>query len=685
MAKQLAKKVRISKRAHVSDALVSQIRSAFDKSEQCIVFTNRADVVAHFGAPQSGRLEDELFRRISAILPSAKPSDFDTHDLRDIAKVFTLEDALAGSRRRRDAAILLLLQPLGAGSQLKRPNHSSWEQAATLGRALVALDAFYVPNPRHRVVAEAARRLAGRGYKVSVKHTRPWISHRELKRATAYIQKIFNQLGIQKVLGNLCSEMRLRHVYDFDQYLTGRRYSPTGHDASFPFGYLVNLAVKTPDVGPHHSDPTHAWRDALELARDLVAIIDVEPQNQFWAINTASKRLDDLLREIGLYDHLFGLKQWSLFVTPLVLRGLFGGGHNQAMRRKYGWDIDDAIRLCESIILSAHTDPARLSRADLMKRGLTDSQLDKMMPHFVYGAGVVNSRYLSPLLAEKSDLMFRPLIEGTNNSFIVPAASLAGPAFYEATMVAARAALPKPVIAEITGNGTERVTELLLRHVGTSPSLIGERYNQNQPDEGECDIVLEDKDNIVLIECKAKALTRAAMAGVSGYALMDYAEGVLAAQAQGLRHERLLRTNGFIQFDSGKRLEHRGRQITRLSVTLLEHGTLQDASLFWSLFDTILRSNVRAGTKHPRKQKIDEINDLIATIGKEVGLIQAVGHPIRKTVLGGASVNIGQLAIFLVGAKDIGHFVRRVNVRATANTGNPLLEFHFLKSQGMVD
>jgi hypothetical protein len=175
------------------------------------------------------------------------------------------------------------------------------------------------------------------------------------------------------------------------------------------------------------------------------------------------------------------------------------------------------------------------------------------------------------------------------------------------------------------------------------------------------------------------------MAGVSGYALIDYAEGVLAAQAQGLRHERLLRTNGFIQFDSGNMLDHRGRQITRVSVTLLEHGTLQDASLFWSLFDTVLRSNVRAGAKHPKKQKIDEINDLIATIGKEVGLIQTAGHSVQKTVLGGASVNVGQLAILLVGARDIAHFVKRINVRATANTGNPLLEFHFLRSQGVVD
>jgi hypothetical protein len=647
-------------------------------------FASKADVIAHFGTPAVGTLEDELFGRLTNILPSAKRTGFDTHDLRDIARAFTLEAAVSGSNPQRGETILVLLQGIGAGSQLKKLNSPLWYQVVTIGRALVALNIFRLPDYRHRAVAEAAERLIGRGFKVSVKHTRPWMSHRDMKRATVYIQKIFAEIGTMNVLENLCSAMRGLHVYGFDQYLIGRRYSPTGHDPSFPFGFLVNLAVKAPDHPPQHPDPANGWRDALELARDLVAVLDLEPQNQFWTINVAPKRLDNLLREIGIYDHLFGLKQWSLSITPIVLRALFGTGHDHVMRQKYGWSFDDAAHLCEAVVQSARTDPARLSRADLKKRGLTDTQLDKLLPYFVHTAGAISTGYLSPLLAEKADLMFRPLIEGENNSFIIPIASIAGPAFYEATMAVARAALPNSITADIVGTGTERVTEALLRHVGIPPSLISEKYNVGKPDEGECDLVLEDSNYIVFVECKAKALTRASMAGASGYGLLDYAEGVLAAQAQALRHERLLRINGSIDFESGNRLEYRGRQIIRLSVTLLDHGTLQDAALFWSLFGTVVRSTITAGAKHPRRRKIDEINDLIATINSEVGLIETTGYTVQKTVLGGASVNIGQLAILLIGATDLASFIKRINTRATANTGNPLLEFHNLRSQGLV-
>ncbi len=121
-----------------------------------------------------------------------------------------------------------------------------------------------------------------------------------------------------------------------------------------------------------------------------------------------------------------------------------------------------------------------------------------------------------------------------------------------------------------------------------------------------------------------------------------------------------------------------------MSVTLLDHGTLQDASLFFSLFGTVIRSTVSAGAQHPRKQKINEINDLIAVIQKETKHIQGTGHSIQRAVLGGASVNIGQLAIYLIGAKDVAHFVSRINARVTFNTGNPLRDFHYLLTQGLI-
>jgi hypothetical protein len=185
MAKKPVKRVGVSKRSHVSEAMVGQLRAAFDRSERTTPFTNRADVVAHFGSPPVGSIEDELFRQLKQLLPASTPTGCDTHDLRDIARALALEAAITGLGNHRDRAVLTLLQAFSAGTQLKKPDKAAWNQAVTLTRALVALNAFCLPDFRHLAVAEAAKRLVARGYTVSVKHTRPWMSHKDMKRYQA--------------------------------------------------------------------------------------------------------------------------------------------------------------------------------------------------------------------------------------------------------------------------------------------------------------------------------------------------------------------------------------------------------------------------------------------------------------------------------------------------------------------
>ena len=134
----------------------------------------------------------------------------------------------------------------------------------------------------------------------------------------------FSRLGLVGVLGNLITRIR---PYAFGQYLTGRYYDVSkARPPSTPFGFLLNIAVKTPDLDATSTDSNTDWTEALDLARDLTAVLDVEPYNKFWPIGNAPKRLDPLLNEIGLYDHLFGLRQGSIFVTPLLLESFLGLG-----------------------------------------------------------------------------------------------------------------------------------------------------------------------------------------------------------------------------------------------------------------------------------------------------------------------------------------------------------------------
>jgi len=663
---------------------VENVRAAIAASVAAVKMTSADDVLQHFGRPVAGGMSELLYQRIKAALPSTSETGFDTHALRAVAGAFRLEQAVGAESNDNAEVLTAISAGLPAGTELKLPSDACWIEAATIGRALLALDVYRHPDHRHLAVAAAAARLTESGFVLKLTGTSIDPMSPAVEDVTAAISERFVRLGLMDVLGNLLAAARRVGVYDFDQYLFGRRYAYEEREPSIPFGFLLNLAAKARDRQPLSARPDLDWRESIEFARDLVAVLDVEPYNKFWMIEHTPRRMERLLGEIGLYDHLFGVRQWSIFVTPLLLKSFFGTSHDAKLSAYLGWNASDAVLFSGALVRSIRTDPARLRREDLLSTGLSSSTLDHMLPSFVHSAGEVNRDYGSPLRAKSADLMFRPLLEGGGSTFVAPAASMVGPACYEVVATAARAALSKEEVAELVGKGTERAVAALLRFRRLEPSFEGAKYNEGKPiDAGECDLVFEDHENILLIECKGKALTRATMSADPGAALLDYAGGVLASQVQALQHERLLHDNGEILFDDGTRLVLRGRRVTRLSVTLLDHGTLQDRFLFINLVEPLLRSELVFNPKDPSRRRYREVNDELDRHRREMKAAERRSDSAWEEALGASSLSFGQLATLLVETDTLGGLIERIRKPATFATMNPLLEYHYLKKQGL--
>ena len=174
------------------------------------------------------------------------------------------------------------------------------------------------------------------------------------------------------------------------------------------------------------------------------------------------------------------------------------------------------------------------------------------------------------------------------------------------------------------------------------------------------------------------------MAGVPGDALIDFGAAILASQAQGLRHERLLRTKGSITFEDGRTLDWRGRDIVRLSLTLLDQGALQDRMVLWSLYDALRRAKIQAGPEYQKKGPIVKLNEALDEMRHEVDALEAAGRSTNAQKLATASLSMGQLAVLLENVASLEHFVRRVTVPGTYVTFNPVFEFHFLHKSGQI-
>jgi hypothetical protein len=668
----------------VANENIEAIRQLCVASESRLPFRDVSDVSAAF-AHETEFLPPSMqwfANRLESLIVVSEQTDIHVSNIRRAAMVFALEAAIGKPDSDWEPTLISIASCTPVDKYLLPFNDTAWERAIDIGRALAFLKTFPHPNARVEAVAAAGRRLQAQGYRLSVGENSYNFEDGEIERATEIVRTIFAEFGSVNCLTNLFGALQKIHPYDFEMYLPGR-ISGMGfgvRDASIPFGFAINLAVAAPIPQSMPAEPQQKWKEALELARDIVSALNVESFSAFAHMGTSTLRAEAALRELAMFDHLFGLRQWRLSFTENFLTDFFSSEHDDVFKSKLGWTPADVVALCGAVRVFANSDPKVITMGALRQSGIRRDFLDRILPYFVHAQGVVNAHYLSPFSATKADLMFKPLIQLGLNHLLLPATSMMGPAFYEATMGALRKFISAPAADKLQGDGTERVVIGLFQRAKFNPTFVAKKYVDALGD-GECDLVLESDADILLVECKAKALTRGAMAGVQGDALLDFAGGMFAAQTQALRHERILRSVGHIEFIDGSRLEMRGRRITRLSVTLLDHGALQDKMTLANMFDAMLGASFKATPGYSKYRQIDKLNRTLNDLRSEVAKLQAVGQHIKAQRLNAASLNVGQLEVILDGVADLEQFRKRVAQPVTSMTLNPLLEYHYLHQQ----
>ncbi|WP_142627732.1 hypothetical protein [Rhizobium sp. P007] len=621
------------------------------------------NVLLHSRSNFTTRLLDELGDRVSL-------EELEEPDLNALRKLL---DRLRGS--------------LPAGTVIAPPTQSDWSEAFAIVQEASKHQTYELPNTRRDNLRSALERLRNRGHDFQL--LGPGVDPRSpgFKTATAAVSTHLSRLGRFNAFRQLIGAARAVCGYEFDVVLYGRNSRIPPREPSYPFGFLWQIAAAVPEVAITPNDPPNDWAAALDIARDVVALVDVETYGQFWTIGTDYETLQSFLGDATLHDHLFSLQQWSPHLTPIFLESFFGKQRDAELRDRLGWGIEDVANAARALIARTRHSPCLVSTGDF-SRYLSIQVAESLMKDFAHPSRSPNAAYTSPFDASKADLMFRPLI-GTDlpNTYLMPSHETIGPALYEATMIALSRVLSQRDMADLRGQGLERAVAELLRFRGIAPTAVGLQYKQGGQD-GECDVVVEDDRTIIFFECKAKAVTRAAMQGDRNNALFTYLEGVTAAQAQALQHETILERDGYLEFEDGTRLDKFGRRVVRVSMTLHDHGTLHDRFLFAQLSSLIAGGTVR-GTDPKQMKRVAKLNEIIVRLRDNLGADLDDGtEPDERfwvRALPTALLSYSHLATLLVEHASPSALARVLSKPATFATGSVLKEYHFMRTQGLLE
>ncbi len=449
---------------------------------------------------------------------------------------------------------------------------------------------------RDFAVAEAIKFLKSEGFKIAFAAGQVVAEEAELRRLASEIINRVKTFGGREFAARILFSSR--SLFDAEQrrYHFVRQMSlPTRTPApAFPYGYVLNLCAAFPEGSPlalPESERRRQFQEIQKLSVALTTLLDVQPYNIFEQMFHGPESILQFLRERVVFDSTFSITQLRPTDVVPILKGLFHWVDEKRMREACGWSLQDALSVIGAIVRtcgSVHGPCVSDAQHALPSlTGLPSWKLEKILGTFVHEAPV-NQGYELPADVERLTFQKRPLLRLPGGAYLIMDISWCAPAFIEAVTAAVESVGFKDFYQKLGDAAETFVKEMLKAH--NALSCAG-HYDQNG-EQSDCDSVVETETHVFLGEAKKKPLRPLARRGDLATLLRDLAESLLESQRQIGAHEIRLRKFGSLTL-SDSRTEYvlalRGREVERVSISLFDFASLQDRSLLFQLFGSMLR------------------------------------------------------------------------------------------------
>lgn len=362
-----------------------------------------------------------------------------------------------------------------------------------------------------------------------------------------------------------------------------------------PFAYLYILSLKHYHPAKVDERLTHKIDQKLDLIFSLSASIMAAEGYQ--TFNIMEPFLGDFgthrsLEEIALKDSIFNLVQYNYSNGKKMVHGLFGKEvvnqitvesqdkldlsiYIDIFDHLHTWNTHEMIDDVNQSIMQALE--GRYDQIEIIKsvEALTnDTNQESALPY--------DSTFYS--------LLSKPFIKGLSGNAAYPTSFFHIVGFIrflqsELKRQLQHVGIPIRKQNALKGEIAERFIENELRSSNinfhhSATYTINKNTQSNLKEfgvkatQGECDFIIESSSRIVFVELKTKELASESRSGNQSSTLEDITYSFLHSQKQCLVHEYVLRDQGQIMFSDNYQLEHRGRDILRVSLSVMDYGTL---------------------------------------------------------------------------------------------------------------
>jgi len=401
----------------------------------------------------------------------------------------------------------------------------------------------------------------------------------------------------------------------FERYHLTRQGNGLGMHKSpqIPIGYLLNLCVKYPNEIQTLRDIDKELRQIQNLSIAIVtSYYNVEHYNQWAHFFQTGETIIKFCTEIALWDSIYSLIQIRPKLSLQIIEELYKEIDEATFSKEVGVSKDEYFTVLSEIFEIAKDKNGIVTiyvSAIKKKLKVFDEQLIKRVLDINSHNAQANVEYLLPSDITKVNFQFNSLIKLSDTKYILMDKSWCAPALFESLATVFRAAKVKNFDSNI-GYALEKIIYKWLNNHSITYSYG--TYSVDSID-GECDLLIEAKDAIILIEFKKKVLTRKAKSGIDIDLLVDLSDSILSSQIQAGRTEIILREKGEITLtdqktNSSKKVYWNNRAIERISLTQLDFGGFHDKTIINQFFNALLTHSY--GTYSEEKSILKKFEEL---------------------------------------------------------------------------
>jgi hypothetical protein len=543
-------------------------------------------------------------------------------------------------------------------------------------------------------IGTAAKQFLSKGYPLSLEGNNIQYENAE-SQIVADLEKKIALVGGYTVIARLTQILTGSSFYipEFRRYAISSRLSFLQNDCSpmIPFGYLFNLSVKHP-YGSESSQLSEKQiyrtvNEIIDTATQYATLYGVQPYN-IWEVQFRhQKKFGVYLQEVALFDSIYTLPSCDPVDALAITEGLFKWIDEKKMIQAAGFSSAQFQMVCRKIVsLACDHGPSIIYLSRLKKElpMVENSTLCKILVALSSPAAQINKNYFLLADMDKHTSLFTPLIAHSSTKYSMPDLSWSAPAFYEAMASIARVVEKRNNIADKSiGDELENFIKLKLKEKGVSFS--SGKYLTGTAEEGQCDVLIETAETILIIEIKKKALTRISRSGRDAEILADLSDSLLDAQIQTGKVELLLLKEGYVELEDEHgvkiRIDRHDKRIERIAVSLHEFGAFQDRTFITAALRQLIDSKIDLNDTSNQKlvKKYTEINEQI-----KIWTVQAAHLQVQNETFDHFPyydcwfISLPQLLVLLRYTKDNISFHEALRSIKSVSLGSSNFYFEFL-------